>query len=81
MDNPLNETLLGSDTESFKYSDMGKHLGNMDKYLVVDDNRSERLESIDEVCGNFGMNDNKNNSGLRSSIMWLCPCILEYINV
>tara|TARA_B100001564_G_C20411071_1_gene565691 strand:- start:59 stop:301 length:243 start_codon:yes stop_codon:yes gene_type:complete len=80
MDNPLNETLLGSDTVSFKYSDMGKHLGNMDKYLV-DDNRSERLESIDEVCGDVGMNDNKNNSGLRSSIMWLCPCILEYINV
>tara|TARA_B100001113_G_scaffold352156_1_gene352844 strand:+ start:5629 stop:5871 length:243 start_codon:yes stop_codon:yes gene_type:complete len=80
MDNPLNETLLGSDTVSFQYSDMGKHLGNMDKYLV-DDNRGERLESIDEVCDNVGVNHNKNNSGLRSGIMWLCPCILEYINV
>tara|TARA_X000000368_G_scaffold150893_1_gene119003 strand:- start:4298 stop:4540 length:243 start_codon:yes stop_codon:yes gene_type:complete len=80
MDNRLNETLLNSDKVSFKYSDMGKHLGNMDKYLV-DDNRSERLESIDEVCGNVGVNQNKIYSGLRSSVMWICPCILEYINV
>ena len=80
MDNRLNETLLNSDKVSFKYSDMGKHDRNMDKYLV-DDNRSERLESIDEVCGNVGVNQNKIYSGLRSSVMWICPCILEYINV
>ena len=69
MDNRLNETLLDSEKESFKYSDMGKHLGNMDKYLV-DDNKGERLESIDEICGNVGVNQGKNYSGL-------CPCILQ----
>lgn len=71
MDNRLNETLLDSDKVSFKYSDMGKHLGNMDKYLVDDDNnKCERLESIDEICGNVRVNQSQNYSRL-------CPCILQ----
>jgi len=71
MDNRLNETLLDSDKVSFKYSDMGKHLGNMDKYLVDDDNnKGERLELIDEICGNVGVNQSQNYSRL-------CPRILQ----
>ena len=37
---------------------------------LVDDNKGERLESIDEICGNVGVNQGKNYSGL-------CPCILQ----
>lgn len=70
MDNRLNENLLDSDKVSFKYSDMGKHLGNMDKYLVDDNNKGERLESIDEICGNVGVNQSQNYSRI-------CPCILQ----
>jgi hypothetical protein len=78
MDNSLNKTLLDSDEVSLKYSDMGKHLGNMDKYLV-DNNKGERLESIDEMCGNVEVNQSQNYSEIRDALGRLCPCILQWV--
>lgn len=71
MDISLDKGLLDGKKKSNDYSHMGKHLGNMDKYLSDNNNNSEEmLESIDEICDNITVNTRKKYYGI-------CPCILQ----